>query len=135
MSRIELAKYRMERAKKMLIKSKDSLQHEHYKLSTNRSYYAMFSAAKALPALKELDARKHAGVKLLFNQHFVKNGIFPKELSKLLPKAKDIREDTDYGDFVEISKEEAEHQLKNAGKFIARALQTMGKMIENNKQD
>ncbi|MBC8526251.1 MAG: HEPN domain-containing protein [Candidatus Cloacimonetes bacterium] len=154
MSRIELAKYRMERAKKMLIKSKDSLQHEHYKLSTNRSYYAMFSAAKALltfkewypsllrptsfslqlaakvlPSLKELDARRHAGIILLFNQYFVKNGIFPKELSKLLPKAKNIREEVDYRDFVEISKEDAEHQIKNAEKFIHQAEKTMSEMI------
>jgi len=121
MSRIELAKYRLERAKEILIESKDNFMQKHYKLSANRSYYAMFSATKALLALKELDARTHAGVILLFNQHFVKNGIFPKELSKLLPKAKNIREDADYRDFVEISKQDAEHQIKNAERFINQA--------------
>lgn len=129
MSRIELAKYRMERAKEILIESKDSFKNGHYKLSTNRSYYAMFSAAKALLALKELDARRHAGVILLFNQHFVKNGVFTKDLSKLLPKAKDIREDADYGDFVEISKQDAEHQIKNAERFINQAEKTISEMI------
>ncbi len=130
MSRIELAKYRMERAKEILIESKDSLQHGHYKLSTNRSYYAMFSATKALLALKELDSSKHSGVISLFNRYIVKEGFFPKELSKLLPTAKNIREDADYRDFVEISKEDAEHQIKNAERFINQAEKTMMKMIE-----
>jgi len=30
--------------------------------------------------------------------------LFPKEISKFLPKAKDIREHADYGDFVELPK-------------------------------
>jgi len=129
MSRIELAKYRLDRAKEILIESKDSLKKGYYKLSTNRSYYAMFSATKALLALKELDSSRHSGVISLFNRYIIKTGLFPKELSKLLPKAKDIREDADYGDFVEISKLDAENQLKSAEKFVNQATKTMSEMI------
>lgn len=129
MSRTELAKYRLERAKEILIESKDSLMQEHYKLSTNRSYYAMFSATKALLALKELDSSKHSGVISLFNRYIVKEGLFPKELSKLLSIAKSIREDADYRDYVEISKLDAENQLKNAEKFINQTTKTMSEMI------
>jgi uncharacterized protein (UPF0332 family) len=39
-----------------------------------RSYYAMFTAARALLATKHLDSSKHTGVVSLFNQHFVKTG-------------------------------------------------------------
>ena len=39
MSRINLAIYRMEKAKEILIEAKDNLAQKHYGLSVNRSYY------------------------------------------------------------------------------------------------
>ena len=114
MSRINLAVYRMQKAKEILIESEDNLNQKHYGLSVNRSYYAMFTSARALLGMKELDSSKHSGVIALFNQHIIKAGIFPKELSKFLPKAKDMREDADYGDFIEITEEDAQTQLENA---------------------
>jgi len=42
---------------------------------------------------------------------------------------KDIREDADYGDFVEIIEEDAQIQLKNAMKFTEEAERTMQRMI------
>jgi len=116
MSRTNLAKYRMQKAKEILIEAQDSLDQKHYGLSLNRSYYAMFTSARALLALKEMDSKKHSGVIALFNQYIIKAGFFPKELSKYLPKAKDIREDSDYGDFVEITEEDAKTQMKRAKK-------------------
>ena len=47
MSRKALADYRIERAKEILVEAEDTLKQKHYKLSVNRSYYAMFTAAKA----------------------------------------------------------------------------------------
>jgi len=127
--RIELAKYRLNKAKGILKESKDSLKQKRFALSVNRSYYAMFTSARALLALKEKDSSKHSGVIALFNQYIIKAGLFPKELSRFLPKAKDIREDADYGDFVEITEEDAQIQLKNAKKFTEEAEKTMQKMI------
>ncbi|MEW6482932.1 MAG: HEPN domain-containing protein [bacterium] len=121
MSRINLAKYRIEKAKERLVEAEDSLAKNHYGLSVNRTYYAMFTAARALLALKELDSSKHSGVIALFNQHIVKPGFFSKEIGKLLAKAKDIREDADYGDFVKITKEDAQTQLAYAKEFIKEA--------------
>lgn len=135
MSRIDLAKYRMERAKEILIEAKDNFNQKHYRLSVNRSYYAMFTSVRALLALKEVDSSKHSGVIALFNQHIIKAGLFPKNLSKFLPKAKDIREDADYGDFVEITKEDAQTQIKRATDFIQQAEKTMQRIIEGTKDD
>ncbi|MBU1599651.1 HEPN domain-containing protein [bacterium] len=42
--------------------------------------YAIFSAARALLATKDLDSSKHSGVISLFNQHFVKTGVEQKSL-------------------------------------------------------
>ena len=114
MSRVNLAKYRLERAKDILKEAEDSFKQSHFGLAINRSYYAMFTSARALLALKELDSSKHSGVISLFNQYIVKAGLFPKEFSKFLSEAKDMREGADYGDFVRISKEDAGSQLDHA---------------------
>ena len=44
----ELAQYRMERAKEMLVASEENLNIEQYRTSLNRSYYAIFHAMRAV---------------------------------------------------------------------------------------
>ncbi len=119
----------MQKAKEILTEARDNLDQKHYGLSINRSYYAMFTTARAFLALKELDSSKHTGVISLFNQHIIKAELFPKDLSKFLPKAKDIREDADYGDFVEITKKDAETQIERAMQFVQEAEKRIHKMI------
>ncbi|PIP48096.1 MAG: antitoxin [Chloroflexi bacterium CG07_land_8_20_14_0_80_45_17] len=131
MSHVNLAKYRLEKAKEILIEAEDALKQNHFGMSVNRSYYAMFTSAKALLAMKDLDSSKHSGVISLFNQHLVKLRLFPEEFSKFLQKAKRIRENADYGDFVKIAEEDAKDQLEHARKFVAEAKRTLLKMIEN----
>lgn len=126
----ELALYRMQKAKDCLVQSKEIFNLSHYGLSANRSYYAMFTAARSLLCLKRKDSSKHSGVIALFNQYIINLGLFPKELSKYLPEAKKMREDADYEDFVEIRKVDAELQFKRATKFLEEAEKTMKKMIK-----
>lgn len=115
---IDLANYRIEKAKEHL-KSADKLfQEKLFRDSISRSYYAIFSAARAILALKKLDSRKHSGIVSLFNQNFVKTGILDIKLSKIIKEAKSYREDVDYEDFLIITEEEAQKQLENASNFI-----------------
>jgi len=67
-SQIDLANYRLADAKEKLMSARILLQEKHLKDSLSRSYYAMFSAVRALLALKEVDSSKHSGVISLFNQ-------------------------------------------------------------------
>ena len=67
-----LVSYRLESAREKLSAARDLLAKGHYKDSVSRSYYATFTAARALLAVKQLDSAKHSGVIALFNQHFVK---------------------------------------------------------------
>jgi len=128
-SRTNLAMYRIRKAKEILTEANDNFDQRHYGLSINRSYYTMFTAARAILALKEVDSSKHSGVISLFNQHIVKGGLFTKEVSKFLPKAKDIREHADYGDFVEITEEDAQIQIRRATQFVEEAEKTTQDMI------
>jgi uncharacterized protein (UPF0332 family) len=114
----DLAKYRLEDSKEKVESAEILFDNGKYKDSTSRSYYAIFSAARALLATKGLDSSKHVGIISLFNQHFVKTGVVKKEMSKLLAGAKVVRERSDYADFVIISKEEALEQIQSAKEFV-----------------
>ncbi|MEA2081360.1 MAG: HEPN domain-containing protein [Elusimicrobiota bacterium] len=133
MARVELAKYRIDKAKGILREAEDSLKQKHYGLTVNRSYYVMFTASRSLLAILEMDSGKHSGVIAMFNRHVVKNGLFPKELSRLLKKEKRNRENFDYGDFVEITAEEAAQSIEYAKKFLKEAEKVLKKMLKDLK--
>lgn len=113
-----LVLYRLSSAREKLSAAEHLLEKCHYKDSVSRSYYAIFTAARALLATKRLDSSKHSGVIALFNQHFVKNGEVRKNASKWLERAKLYREQADYGDFYIVSAQEAKAQIQSAKEFI-----------------
>ena len=95
----------------------------------SKSYYAIFAAANALLASEGLQSKKHSGVISLFGKHFVKTGLIDKEFSKILVKARDARELSDYTDFFEAEEKETKDQINKAERFIKMAvdfLQTRG---------
>ena len=124
----DLSRYRMEYSKDRLGSSEILFDNSKYKDSVSRSYYAMFSAAKALLATKGLDSAKHSGVISLFNQHFVRTIIVKKEMGRLLSEAQGVREKSDYADFVIISREEAQKQIQSARDFIQEIERVLIKM-------
>ena len=109
-SLIDLAKYRLDRANEDLDSAKREFKAESYRLTLNRSYYAIFHGLRAVNALDEFDSSKHAGVIAHFNQYHVKTGEFPKEISRMISSAMLIRQKSDYDDFYIASKDEAEKQ-------------------------
>lgn len=58
----ELVEYRLQTAQEKLHSAKILLDAGEYKDSIGRSYYAMFSAIRAILALDKVDFSKHAGV-------------------------------------------------------------------------
>jgi uncharacterized protein (UPF0332 family) len=129
-SRANLARHRMEKAGEILEDAEHALQRGRLALSVNRSYYVMFTAARALLALEEKDSSKHSGVISLFNEWIVRPGNFPAEISRFLGKAKRLREDADYGDFVKITEKTAQIQLERALKFLKQAKKRLDEMID-----
>ena len=96
----ELAKYRMERAKEMLVASEENLNIEQYRTSLNRSYYAIFHAMRAVNILEGYDSSKHSGVIAYFTKTFLKTERLDRGLSKIIKEAAYLREKSDYDDFV-----------------------------------
>ena len=114
----ELAVYRLDCADGDLESAKELYQSGKYRQSMNRSYYAIFHAMRSINALDEFDSRKHSGVIAHFNRCFVKTGEFPREMSRIIREASDMRESADYEDFFIASREEAAEQIEHAEKFL-----------------
>lgn len=115
---IELSRYRFATSEEALEDARLMYQHGRYKNALNRAYYAILHAIRSVNALKEFDSSKHSGVIAFFNQTFVKEGVFDKEMSKIIRQAYDKREQADYLDFYIASQEEAENQIKRAERFL-----------------
>lgn len=114
----ELSKYRYETCLENLEDAKLMFENGRYKNALNRAYYSIFHAIRAVNALDKFDSSKHSGVIAFFNQNYVKQGLFPKELSKIVAMASNSREKADYLDFYIASSEEAKKQIDRAEKFV-----------------
>ena len=111
--------YRLEKAKNNLEVVNQLVEDGYYNFAINRAYYAAFNAMRAVNALDGFDSSKHSGVISHFNQNYVKTGIFDSETSKIIKKASTLREKSDYEDFFEASKEEAEEANESVKKFVS----------------
>lgn len=117
-NRKELMKYRLEMAEERLHSSKVLLEAGSYKDSIGRSYYAMFTAVRALLAMEGQDFSKHAGVIAYFQKEFVKTGKVDRKYSKYISQAFQIRNNTDYADFFIVLAQDAKEQYEKAKEFL-----------------
>ncbi len=120
----------MEKAKERLHSAEALLTVGSFADSIGRSYYAIFTAAKALLALKEVDSKRHSGVIALFNEHFIKSNLLPKEIYRIITSAKDKRERADYEDYVEFTYDEASNQLDKAKEFVIKVEELLTKLVK-----
>jgi len=95
----------------------------------NRSYYAMFYAGLALLAGKQIKTSKHSGALAMFDLHFVKSGMFPKELAKVFRQAFHSRDEFDYKRVEQPSKEEAQSTQNAARKFVKQANEVAAQLV------
>ena len=96
---MDLSLYWLSKAKQYLEDTKRTLELEMYDTSANRSYYAIFHAARAVLALDGLDFKKHSGVISNFQMRYIKTGIFDKQLLNIIKSAFSLRTESDYEDF------------------------------------
>ncbi|MBD5524980.1 MAG: HEPN domain-containing protein [Lachnospiraceae bacterium] len=114
----ELAVYRLSAAKEDLDAARLNFESGHYRASNNRAYYAIFRAISACLALRFKAYKQHAQVIGNFNRDFVHTGIFPKEVSKKINRAQEIRHASDDDDFYIVSVEDAKEQLETACEVV-----------------
>ena len=123
-----LIDYRMEEARDSLEEATILLQRQKARGALNRVYYAMFYAVLALLASRQLSASKHSGAIALFHREFVKTGVIPVEVAKFLDITFDLRNKSDYRDFVEPELKRVEELREAAAHFIATVETSLGKI-------
>ena len=114
----DLIKYRLSSANEKLTSAKVLLEAGLYKDSVGRSYYAIFSAIRAVLATRQVDFSKHAGVISYFQKEYIKTEIFDRKYSKYLQDAFQIRNCCDYDDFFIVIKQDAIEQYERAVEIL-----------------
>ena len=114
----EFIQYRLDRAREALDDAAFLLNAGRLNVAANRIYYAMFYAASALLATRNLNSARHSGVIALFNDNFVKPGLFPRELGRHLGRAFDLRLETDYRELATPDADELGEQMEHARVFV-----------------
>ena len=114
-----LSKYRLEKARQLL-QSADMLMNmtKDYNSVVNRCYYAIFHSVRSILALERKDFEKHSAVISYFRRMYIKTNIISVDASDILGEAFNSRNESDYKDFFEVSREQAEQQLCNAKRFM-----------------
>ena len=115
---IELAKYRLERAKQDLRDTELLYQNNSLLSANNRAYYAIFHAIQAVLSIERIDFKRHKDVIAYFNKNYINKEIFPRKLGRKIGQAFQIREDSDY-DYKFIPEiEQTAYQLETAKELI-----------------
>lgn len=108
---------------------------DHF-MSVSRSYYAMFTAARAMLLKKGITPRTHKGVIKKFGEEYIKTGVFPEELGKAYSYVESLREISDYGTSMnDIDRKDAEKALNYANKFVEEAEKYLEREKEGEKEE
>jgi len=128
--KIELSRYRMEKARRLLRDASSLFSNGSYESSVNRSYFAVLTASRALLILRGIDPETHEGVKTMLSKEFIRTGLLPKESGETFRSIQARRIDSDYGDYIEIGYEEADDSLKRAQGFVEKAEDLLNQLIK-----
>ena len=84
----------------------------------NRAYYAIFYATLALMAEQGINLSRHSSVIARFDQDFVKSGLFPKSMSRILHRAFYLRQFGDHREMLNLTSQQAEEILRDTEQFL-----------------
>ena len=130
-TRIDLSKYRLEKAEAVLKTAKRLLDDEDYASANNRAYYSIFHAMRAVIALDEEDYKKHSAVIARFSEKYLKTDVLPREFGKLVSNASRIRNRSDYQDFYICSIDDTRALVTGAEKFLESVKNYLVPIFEN----
>ncbi len=111
---IDLALYRLERAKTEYETAELLYKENKLLAANNRAYYSIFYSIRAVLAMERVDFKKHKDVLAYFNHNYVKTEIFPRKIGRKIVLASKIREDSDYDEEYEPNNETTIIQIETA---------------------
>ncbi len=113
--------YRIRQADETLSDAKEMLQANLSPRSiTNRAYYSMFYAILALFIDQgiSLKTSKHSGIISILDKQFIHTDKIDKYYSKILHRMFKMRQEGDYKELVEISRDDAIQGVEHAKEFL-----------------
>lgn len=113
----------IEKAGRYLRSAEILIQDGDYDSAVSRAYYAMFYAAEAALLKKEMTFSSHKAVISAFGSHFIKTGIFEKQMGRDLNIIFDERQLGDYEYRSSITDDNARHALEVAKGFVGQIAQ------------
>jgi len=115
----------LERARRALRTARSNLNDGDQVAASNRVYYALFDAVRAVLAARGLAdvsrIRTHQGITHVFNVTVVRAGLMEEQVARALPRALALRTHADYGSNVEIGRDTVESALAEAARFLEAA--------------
>ena len=108
----------IEKAKRYLRSAQLLINDGDFESAVSRVYYAMFYSVEAVLLTKNMSFSSHKGVISAFGEHFIKTGVFPKEMGRELNRAFEKRQLSDYEYTFVISAGEAGQILKSGNEFV-----------------
>jgi uncharacterized protein (UPF0332 family) len=110
----------IERARRYLKSARTLLGEPDHESCVSRVYYAMFYTAQAMLLTQQRSFSSHKGVIAAFGEHFIKTGVFEREMDRELNRAFEKRQLGDYEYAFSITRTEAEQSLASGEQFVER---------------
>ena len=126
----DVVKFRLEKANSTFAEITILMQNELYRTAANRLYYACYYAATALLINNGYETHTHSGVKTLLGLHYIKGNKIDKSLGKVYNQLFNLRQDSDYEDWIEVDESDILPFIEPAKQFI----KTIENLIKNNPQ-
>ncbi len=124
---------KLERARLWLGLAQEKLEVARELLDLNRfddviskAYYVMFYATRAALATRGIELRRHSGAIALLGQEFVRDNQLDVHYVRLLTRAMQAREISDYDPSVRATRQDAEAAVTNAAKFLVAVTEMLG---------
>ena len=108
----------LEKAAENILAAEELVRTRLYAIATSRAYYAMFYAAEALLVSEGREFSSHGAVHAAFGEHFAKTGKLNIKFHRYLVDAFRERQAADYDAPSEVSRSDANTQIKRAKEFV-----------------
>ena len=125
----ELTKVWLALAEEKLEVARELLDLSRFDDTVSKAYYAMFYSAKAALLAVDVDLHRHSGVVSQFGQRFVKGGYADRRYSRILARAMQAREASDYDPRTRASRQDAQQAVADAEAFLEKAREILGKVL------
>jgi uncharacterized protein (UPF0332 family) len=116
--RLTVVQFRLEKAKETFAEIPILVENKLWRNAANRLYYASYYAVAALLIQYGIETHTHQGVINQLGLHFVRKGIVSNQYGKLYKQLFELRQTSDYSDWVTIEEEDIKHLIAPVEQFL-----------------